>query len=449
VLVLEAAAAIGGGARTAELTLPGFRHDVCSAVHPLALASPFLRSLPLAAHGLRFAHPELPLAHPLDGGEAAVLYRSVEETAAGLGADGPAYAALFGPLARAADAVAETALGPPLRVPRHPRPAARLALAGVQPAARLATRRFGGDAARALLAGSAAHAQLPLERAATAGVGLLLQTLGHAVGWPVAVGGSQAIADALAAHLRALGGEIATEREVRTLADVPPARAILLDLTPRHVLALAGDALPARYRRALARFRYGPGVFKLDLALAGPVPWTAAACRRAGTVHVGGTLAEVGGALRAVADGRVPERPFVPVAQPSLVDPTRAPAGRHTLWAYCHVPLRARADAGPAIEAQIERFAPGFGALVLARSARGPAELEAENANRVGGDIGGGTADLRQLLARPALRPSPWRTPNPALLICSASTPPGPGVHGMCGYLAARAALRGALARRG
>jgi phytoene dehydrogenase-like protein len=448
VLVLEAADAVGGGARTAELTLPGYRHDVCSAVHPLAVASPFLRALPLAEHGLRFVHPELPLAHPLDDGAAAVLHRSLDETAAALGADGAAYARLVGPLVRAADAVAETALSPPLRLPAHPAVAARLAVSGVRAAAALAARRFRGTAARALLAGSAAHAMLPLERAGTAGVGLLLQTLGHAVGWPVAVGGSQAIADALTAHLRALGGEVATGREVRTLADVPPARAVLLDLTPRRVLAVAGPALPERYRRALRRYRYGPGVFKLDLALAGPVPWLAPGCRRAGTVHVGGTLEEIGAAERAVAAGRMPERPFVLVAQQSLVDATRAPAGRHTLWAYCHVPPGSDADAGPAIEAQLERFAPGFGQLVLARRARGPAELEADDPNRVGGDIAGGAADLRQLLARPVLRASPYRTPDPALLLCSSSTPPGPGVHGMCGFHAARTALRGVLADR-
>jgi phytoene dehydrogenase-like protein len=446
VLLLEAAEVIGGGTRTAEVTLPGFRHDICSAIHPLALASPFLRSLPLAEHGLRFAQPTLPLAHPLDGGEAAVLHRSIDQTAAALGADGAAYRALLGPLLRAVDDVVETALGPPLRVPRHPVAAARLAALGVRPAAGLATRRFRGAAARALFAGNAAHAMLPLTRAGTAGFGLLLQTLGHAVGWPVAVGGSQAIADALAAHLRALGGEIATGCEVRTLADVPPARAVLLDLTPRQVLAVAGPALPERYRRALRRFRHGPGVFKLDLALDGPVPWAAEPCRRAGTVHVCGGSEEVVAAEQAVADGRTPARPFVIVAQQSIVDDTRAPAGRHTLWAYCHVPAGSDADLAPAIEAQIERFAPGFGALVLARRAMGPAAIEAHDANHVGGDISGGAADLRQLLARPVLRPSPYRTPHPALFLCSSSTPPGGGVHGMCGWHAARAALRGVLA---
>ncbi len=445
VLVLERAGTVGGGTRTAELTLPGYRHDVCSAIHPLALGSPFLRTLPLADHGLELIEPEVQAAHPLDGGRVAVLERSIEATAAGLGGrDGQAYAQLMRPFADGWDDLAGIVLGAP-RPPRHPLLAARFARAGMRGAAGLATSRFRSDAGRALLAGMGAHSMRPLDRAPTAGFALVLLALGHAVGWPVARGGSQAIADAMAAHLRALGGEIRTAAEVRSLADLPSAKAVLCDVTPRQLVAIAGSELPPRYVAALRRYRYGPGVFKVDYALSAPVPWTAEAARRAGTVHVGGALAEIAASEATVARGGHPARPYVLCAQQSLVDPARAPAGGHTLWAYCHVPNGSRADMTGAIERQIERFAPGFRDVVLARSVRGPAALEAENPNYVGGDINGGAADLRQVLARPVPRVSPHATPNPRIFLCSSSTPPGGGVHGMCGHHAARAALRGIL----
>jgi phytoene dehydrogenase-like protein len=444
VLVCERAPTVGGGARTAELTLPGYRHDVCSAIHPLAAGSPFLRSLPLARHGLELIEPDVQAAHPLDGGRAAVLHRSLDETARGLGGDGDAYAALLRPFAEGWDDLAPTVLGAP-RPPPHPLLAARFARSGLRSVSGVARGRFRGDAAQALVAGMGAHSLRPLDRPPTAAFALTLLALGHAVGWPVARGGSQAIADAMAAHLRSLGGEIELGRDVRSLDDLPSARAVLLDVTPRQLLAICGGHLPARYRAALRRFRYGPGVFKVDYALCAPVPWTAEAARRAGTVHLGGTLAEVAASEAAVARGAHPERPFVLVAQQSLVDPARAPDGRHTLWAYCHVPNGSTVDMTAAIERQIERFAPGFADIVLARSARGPAQAEAENPNYVGGDINGGAADLRQVLARPVIRPTPYTTPNPRLFLCSSSTPPGGGVHGMCGFHAARAALRGVL----
>jgi phytoene dehydrogenase-like protein len=444
VLVLEAASTIGGGTRSAELTLPGFRHDVCSAIHPLALASPFLRRLPLHEHGLEFVHPEIPLAHPLDDGTAPALHRSVDETAAGLGGDSDAYRELMAPLAGEWEALVDDLLGP-LHPPRNPLPSARFARMGLRSATGLARARFAGVRAQALLAGNAAHSMRPLTRPTTAGFGLMLMTLGHAVGWPAAIGGSQAIADAMASLLRSLGGEIRTGCEVRSLADVRGVRAVLFDLTPRQIVAIAGDELPARYRRALSRFRYGPGVFKLDYALAAPVPWTALECRRAGTIHLGGTLDEIARAEADVMRGGHPARPYVVVAQQSLFDPSRAPAGSHTLWAYCHVPNGSAVDVGESIESQIERFAPGFRDLIRARSLMRPADLQAHNANYIGGDINGGAADLRQLLARPVARPVPYTTPNPRIFICSSSTPPGGGVHAMCGWHAARAALRGAL----
>ncbi len=441
VLVLEAAPTIGGGMRTAELTLPGFRHDVCSAVHPLALASPFFRTLPLAAHGLRWVQPDAPLAHPLDDGTAVVLERSVEATAAGLGPDGPAYYDLMAPLVSRAKWLLDGLLGP-LRVPRHPLLLARFGRQALRPAASLARAHFSGGRARALFGGMAAHAILPLEQSPTAAFGLVLGVAGHAVGWPVAVGGSQAIADALASYLRSLGSEIQTGVRVGSIADVPAASAVLCDLTPRGLLMVAGDRLPPSYRRRLESYRYGPGVFKIDLALDGPIPWTAGACRRAGTVHLGGTLDEIAAAERTVAEGGHPERPFVLLAQQSLFDPTRAPAGRQTVWAYCHVPNGSAVDMTARIEAQIERFAPGFRERILRRHVMGPMALEADNPNYVGGDINGGAQDLRQLFTRPVARPSPYTTPDPRLYLCSSSTPPGGGVHGLGGWFAAKAALK-------
>ena len=444
VLVLEAGATPGGGSRTAELTLAGFHHDVCSAVHPLALASPFLRGLPLERHGLEMVQPPAALAHPLDDGSAAVLERSLEATAGSLGEDGAAWQRLLGPLARDGLDLAEAVLDP-LRLPRHPLELANFGRNAIRAAAPLARARFRGQRARGLLAGVAAHAMLPLERLTTAGYGLLIAALGHTVGWPLPRGGSQAIIDALVAHLRELGGEVVCGQEVRTLAELPPARTVLLDVTPRQLLRIAGEQLPARYRRRLERYRYGPGVVKVDWALDAPIPWKASGCDQAGTVHLGGTLPEVAAAEAAVARGEHPERPFVLLAQPSRFDPTRAPEGRHTAWAYCHVPHGSTLDAeitAGRIEAQVERFAPGFRERVLARHVLGPAALERYNANYVGGDINGGLQDLRQLVTRPVASLDPWATPLDGVYLCSSSTPPGGGVHGMCGHLAARAALR-------
>lgn len=439
VLLLEAEDEVGGGTRSAELTLPGFVHDICSAIVPLAVASPAFRSLSLARHGLEFVHPDAPLAHPLDDGSATVLERSVEETARGLGRDGRAYRKLMGPLVARVDPLLADLLGP-LRVPRHPLSLARFGVRGIGSARRL-VGRFEGRHARALLAGIGAHSMLPLDRPPSGGVSLLLGTLAHAVGWPMARGGSRSIAEALAARLRSLGGEIRTGRRVESLGDLPSSRAVLLDLTPKQIVRIAADRLPSRYRRRLERYRYGPGVFKVDFALDGPIPWKAAQCLRAGTVHLGGTLEEMMAAEEAVARGEHPPRPFVLLAQQSLFDPTRAPAGRHTVWAYCHVPNGSTVDMTAAIEQQIERFAPGFRDRILGRSAMSPADMERHNANYVGGDINGGLQDLRQTFGRPVLKLNPYRTPLPGTYICSSSTPPGGGAHGMCGYHAARSAL--------
>lgn len=441
VLVLEAAERLGGGARSAELTLPGFVHDVCSAIHPLGLGSPFFRTLPLSQHGLDWIQPDLPLAHPLDDGTAVVLERSLEATADGLGADGPAYRGLMARRVADWEAIAPDLLGP-LRPPRHPIAYVRFGLAAMRTARGLAESAFRGERARALFAGLAAHSILPLEKPFTASFGLVLGILGHAVGWPLPRGGSQRITDALAGHLRTLGVELVTGARVGSLDELPASRAIFCDVTPRQLLQLAGDRLSAGYRRRLASYRYGPGVFKVDLALAGPVPWRSRECLRAGTLHLGGTLPEIAEGEAAVWRGQHPERPYVLVAQQSLFDPTRAPAGKHTLWAYCHVPNGSDVDMSERILAQIERFAPGFRDLVLAQSAMGPTQLEEYNPNYFGGDINGGAQDLAQLFARPLLKWVPYATPVAGLYLCSSSTPPGGGVHGMCGYHAARAALR-------
>lgn len=441
VLVLEAEDQIGGGARSAELTEPGFIHDICSAIHPMAVVSPFLRELPLAQWGLEWSYPELTLAHPLEDGSAAVLTPSVEETAWGLGDDGAAYERLLGPLVRNADTLFEEILRP-LRVPRHPLLMARFGLQAVRSAESVVRKRFDGEKARALFAGAAAHSFVPLDFAGSASFGLALLLAGHAVGWPCARGGSQRIADALAGYLRHLGGEIRTGHRVRSMADIPSSRAVLFDLTPRQVVEIAGDELPSRYRRRLSRFRYGPGVFKIDWALDGPIPWAAESCRLAGTVHVGGPYESVAASEAAAWRGEHPERPFVLVAQQSGFDPTRAPEGRHTGWAYCHVPHGSDVDMTEAVERQVERFAPGFRDRVVARHTMTAVEIEARNANMIGGDIGGGANTLWQFLSRPVLRLDPYTTPNDRLFFCSSSTPPGGGVHGMCGSNAARSALR-------
>jgi phytoene dehydrogenase-like protein len=442
VLVIEAGETIGGGVRSAELTLPGFVHDVCSAIHPLGLGSPFFRQLPLENYGLRWIQPEFPLAHPLDDGRAAVLQRSVADTAREFGRDKAAYERLMTPLVTHWENLASEFLQPLLHLPRHPFRLARFGIHAFKSASGLAWARFAEEPARALFAGLAAHSFLPLEQRPSAAFGLVLGMLGHAVGWPLPRGGSQQIAQVLAAHLRSLGGEIVTHLRVESIGQLPLARAVLLDVTPRQLLRLAGSELPASYRSQLERFRYGPGVFKMDYALDGPVPWTAASCARAATVHVGGTLAEIALSEREVAAGRPPERPFVLLAQPSLFDETRAPEGCHTVWAYCHVPNGSAFDMTERIEKQIERFAPGFRDLVLARHAMNCADMERRNANLVGGDINGGLANLRQLLARPIFGATPYRTPATGIYLCSSSTPPGGGVHGMCGFHAAEAALK-------
>ena len=440
VLVIEGAGEIGGGCRTAGLTLPGFAHDVCSAAHPLAVASPFFRRFDLAARGVRLVAPPVAFAHPLDGGRAAAVTGSVRRTAADLGQDGERYQAMIGPLADSPD-LADAVLTSMRRLPAPSAALARFGAYAPRSAAGL-TRRLRTPEARALLAGAAAHAMAPLTAPLTAGVGLLLTALAHQVGWPVAAGGSASITAAMADAVTAAGGTIETGRWVRTLAELPPARAVLLDVTPRALLRMAGPRLPSLYRAELARFRYGPGACKVDFALSGPVPWASAAARQAGTLHLGGTFEEVAAAEAAVAAGRHPDRPFVLAVQPGVVDSSRAPDGRQTLWAYCHVPAGSTVDLSDRIQAQIERFAPGFGDLVLHRSVRTATDLAAYNPNYVGGDIGSGAQTLRQSLARPTARWNPYRTPLRGVYLCSSSTPPGPGVHGRCGELAALSALR-------
>jgi phytoene dehydrogenase-like protein len=440
VQVFEAADTVGGGLRSAALTRPGFVHDVCSAVHPLAVGSAAMRALPLEEYGLRWIQPPAAYAHPLDGGRAAVLERSVTDTAARLGADGSAYEHLLEPLVAHGFGVIDSMMSP-FGIPKAPVTTARFGLTAIRSANALA-KRFTSDEARALIGGSAAHAVLPLDSIGTAGYGLFMTLLGHIVGWPIAEGGSQSIADALVALLGALGVEIVTGTEITSLAQLPPARAVLLDLTPRQLRRIAGDAMPSRYARALDRFRYGPGVFKIDWALNGPVPWTAPEVARSATVHLGGTIEEISVSEAEVGAGRHAERPFAIFVQPTLFDATRAPAGAHTAWAYCHVPNGSTLDRTDAIEAQVERFAPGFRDVITERHTMNTAAYERHDANFIGGDINGGAGDVRQLFTRPVISARPWVTPIPHVYLCSSSTPPGGGVHGMCGWHAARAALR-------
>jgi phytoene dehydrogenase-like protein len=442
VVVYEAAPTPGGGARSAELTLPGFSHDPCSAIHPTALASPFLRSLDLARLGVEWIHSPAPLAHPLDGGRAAVLELSVAETASKLGPDERAWRRTYGPLVRAADGLVPELMGPVVHLPHHPLALARLGLPGLRSASGFGRSTFKGEEARALFAGLAAHSMVALDRPLTASFGLAFGLFGHAFGWPMARGGSQRITDALVAALHELGGEIVTDHRVGSIEELPPARAVLFDVTPRQLVAIAGDRLSAAYRRRLEGYRYGPGAFKIDWALSGPVPWLADGPRRAATLHLGGTLDEIVAAEADVAAGRHPDRPFVLFVQQTPFDPSRAPAGWHTAWAYCHVPNGSTVDMTGRIEDQVERYAPGFRDLILARSVRDPAALEAYDENYVGGDINGGLQDWRQLIFRPIPRLDPYATGARGIYLCSSSTPPGGGVHGMSGHLAARSALR-------
>ena len=442
VVVYEANATIGGGARSAELTLPGFVHDVCSAVHPLAAGSPFFKTLPLERFGLEWIEPEIPLAHPLDNDSAACLCKDIDVTAEQLYSDSGAYRRLMKPLAANWKDLSVEFLQPMLHWPRHPIMLARFGILALWPASLLAKFLFRHEPARALFAGIAAHSFLPLDAPVSSAFALVLALAGHAVGWPIPRGGSQQISNSLAAYLRELGGSIEVNHRIENLRDLPKSSAILLDLSVWEFLRIAGQELPARYRRKLQSFRHAPGVFKIDYALSEAIPWKAEACRHAGTIHLGGGIDEIAVTEREVARGKIPERPFVLVAQQSLFDETRAPRGQHTLWAYCHVPFNCGADMSNQIESQIERFAPGFRDCILARHKMCAADLAKSNLNLTGGDISGGAANLMQLLARPILAPTPYRTPLPNVYLCSASTPPGGGVHGMCGYHAACAALR-------
>ena len=440
-LVVEAADTPGGGMRTKELTLPGFRHDVCSAVHPTAVASPFFASLQLEEHGLRWVHPEIPLAHPLEEGRAAVLHRSVDETAEGLGRDSYGYRLLFEHVVEQADKLYKDVFTP-LAFPKHPLLMAHFGAAAMMPAALLTRMLVRHEEARALFAGNAAHSVLPLEHLFTSAVAMMLQTSAHAVGWPVAAGGSQSIADALVSKLKSLGGEVRCGWNVETLQALPSARAYLFDTSPSVLTRIAGEALPPGYTRRLNAYRHGPGVFKVDYALSGPVPWINEACRKAGTVHVGGTIEEIRASELDAYEGHVNARPFVLVAQQSVCDPSRAPEGRHTLWAYCHVPNGSTTDMEDVITAQIERYAPGFRDTILAKHKLNCPQMEGYNQNYIGGDVVGGMTNWSQLLTRPVASVCPYATPNKQLYLCSASTPPAGGVHGMCGWNAAQAVLK-------
>jgi phytoene dehydrogenase-like protein len=441
VVVFEQAPTIGGGLRSMALTVPGALHDVCSAVHPLGVGSPFFATLPLAQHGLEWVHPDVPLAHPFDDAPAAVLARDLETTALGLGTDAHAYRDLMRPVLSDWPRLAPAILGP-FRIPAHPVVMARFGRHAVRAAAPYLRSRFGTERARGLLAGLAAHSMLPLDRIPSFAMGLVLGVAAHAVGWPFPRGGAQRMADALASYFRSLGGEIHTNRPVESLTELERARLVLLDVTPTQFLRLAGTTLPHSARRKLAEFRHGPGVCKVDWLIEGAVPWTDPQCARAGTVHLGGTLTELIAAERAPWRGEHHERPFVLLAQPSVFDPSRAPNGRQAVWAYCHVPHGSATDVRNRIEAQVERFAPGFCNRIVARHVMTARDMEVHNPNLVGGDVGGGANTLGQLFRRPTSLRHPYRTSLDGIYLCSASTPPGGGVHGMCGHHAALAALR-------
>ena len=441
VRVYEAQPTLGGGMRSAELTKPGFVHDVASTVHALVSMSPFFKTLPLEQFGLQLAQPGAPFAHPLDDGSAVVVERSVDETARTLdGKDGRAYQKLVAPFVESSERLMESLLGPFSL--RHPIRMAKFGRFAGRSASSLARHTFESERTRAMFAGVAAHSMVPLEKLATSGYALGLIIAAHSVGWPVARGGSQQASNALAAYLRSLGGEIETGAPVESLDTLPKSRVVLCDVTPRQLLRIAGERLSGWYRWRLSRYRYGPGVFKMDWALSTAVPWKAAQCGRAGTIHIGGSLGEISASERAVWENRVSETPYVLAVQPSLFDPSRAPAGKHTLWAYCHVPNGSTVDMRDRIENQIERFAPGFRDCILERSITTPSDLERGNANLVGGDIAGGAADLAQLYSRPIASLHPYRTSVGGVYLCSSSTPPGVGVHGMCGFHAAQDALR-------
>lgn len=440
VLLVEGKETIGGGMRSAELTLPGYVHDICSAIHPLATQSPFFKTLPLKKHGLEFVYPILAAAHPLDNGTAAVLAPSLEETTRLLGADGPAYQQLMAPLVANWHNLAPGLLGP-LKIPRHPIAIVQFGLNAVRSAACVA-KRFRTTKAQGLWAGMAAHSMLPLTKATTAAVALVLMALGHVGNWPIPKGGAQQIANALASYFVSLGGKIETGFYVTQLQQLPSAHAVLFDVTPRQLLQIAGHRFSALYQKQLERYRYGMGVFKLDWALDGSIPFSAAECRQAGTVHLGNSLEEIAYGEQQIWKGKPAQKPYVLLAQQSLFDHSRTPEGKHTAWAYCHVPSGSGADMTEAIEKQVERFAPGFRERILARHSMNGQQMEAYNPNYIGGDINGGAMDIKQLFTRPALRLSPYKTSAKGLYICSSSTPPGGGVHGMCGYHAATKVLQ-------
>lgn len=440
VLLLEAKPTIGGGMRTAELTLPGFKHDICSAIHPMAKISPFFESIDWSAYGLKFVNPPVAAAHPLDSGVAAALFPSLDQTADSLGIDASEYRNLLSGFVSHFDRLKHDFLGP-LKWPSDPIGLATFGLKAMQPATVLG-KRFRTNEARALFAGMAAHGIQPLSNIASSAIALVLMAAGHISGWQIPVGGSQSIADAMAAHFRLLGGVIETGIEVKSLQQLPSSKAVVFDCTPRQLLQIAGHKFSSLYQWQLERYRYGMGVFKVDWALDGPIPWRDEWCRQAGTVHVGNTLEEIAANEALTSKGQHVERPFVLLGQQSLFDPTRAPEGRHTGWAYCHVPFGSEKDMTEAIEKQVERFAPGFRDRIIGRHTMNTRAIQEYNPNYIGGDINGGVQDLTQLFTRPALRWSPYRTSAKGLYICSSSTPPGGGVHGMCGYHAAKAVIR-------
>lgn len=448
VLVLEGADTPGGGARSAELTLPGFVHDICSAIHPLAAASPFFRQQRLEKYGLHWIQPEIAVAHPFDDGTAAVLHRSIEESIVSLAGDAASYRGLVEPFVEVWEEIVHEFLGP-LRLPKHPLTMIRFASKALRSTAGLARSTFNGGRAQALFTGLSAHSMLDLTQAGTAGFGLMLAIMAHAVGWPLAQGGSQNIVRAMVNRLSQLGVGVRTGIFIESMQQLPAARAYLFDTSPGALSRIAEDHLPAHYRQKLERYRYGPGVFKIDWALEQAIPWQAAACRRAGTVHIGGSMEEIIDAERLVCRGQHPEKPFVILAQQSLFDRTRTPGENQAAWAYCHVPNGSRVDMSRQITEQIERFAPGFSSLILAESKRTASDLQSYNPNYVSGDINGGLQDLRQLYTRPLARLVPYGTPSRNIYLCSSSTPPGGGVHGLCGYFAAKAALEGILKQDG
>jgi phytoene dehydrogenase-like protein len=440
VLLLEGKETIGGGLRSAALTLPGFTHDICSAVHPLAVASPFFETLPLSSHGLEYIYPSVAAAHPFVNGTAATIGNSAEETARLLGADEQAYLDLMLPVVRDWPLIAPDVLGP-LHFPKHPLAMARFGFPALTSATHLA-KRFKTAEAKGLFAGMAAHSIQPLSNIATSAIALVLMASAHLKGWPIPKGSSSRIADALASYFVSLGGKIETNFYVSSLAQLPSAHAVLFDVTPKQLIQIAGHRLSSLYKWQLERYRYGMGVFKVDWALNAPIPFTAAGCREAGTIHIGNTFEEIADGEQQIWKGKIPEKPFVLLSQPSLFDATRAPAGKHTAWAYCHVPNGSKTDMTEAIEKQVERFAPGFRDTILAKHTMDTEQIEAYNPNYIGGDINGGVIDIGQLFTRPVLRLSPYKTSAKGIYICSSSTPPGGGVHGMCGYHAAKRALR-------